>query len=155
METMTSMEGILKQFAMIRKAYGKCLCQIFQEENFSPSEIDALIFLSNNPSINTSKELCFYLGISKSLVCRSVEALLKRGLLEIMEDEKDRRIQRLHLTISADRFVLKIKEQQTLFSKTILQDIDREKLETVYEVMQQINHNVAYVLKGEVKNENV
>ena len=146
---LTNVESMIKQFSMIRKAYAKYLCQAFPDENFSPSEIDILIFLSNNSSINTSKELVVYLGISKSLVCRSVESLLHRGYLKIRDDEKDRRIQRLALTELSSDIIGEIKQHQDWFSKTVLSNVEEQKLKIVIEVMEQIQENVTNILKGE------
>lgn len=149
MEFTTNVESMLKQFAMIRKAYAKYICQAFAEENFSPSELDILIFLSNNSSIDTSKELVVCLGISKSLVCRSVEGLVKRGLLSINEDGQDRRVQRLTLTKESSMIIEKCKEQQKWFSKKILEHIKEEELLVTSRVMEQIQEQVTMILKGE------
>ena len=147
---MKSVEEMLKQYAQIRKAYAKHLCNAMKHENFSPSEIDILIFLSNNPSIHTSKELTLYLGISKSLVCRSVESLLQRGLLTTKEDTKDRRIQRLNITDQAYPVIREIKQCQKIFTDYVMKDISEEEMERLEQTMKKINQNWERVMKGEI-----
>mgnify|MGYP000709258464 CR=1 FL=1 len=51
----------------------------FQEFNFSPNEISILIVLKNNSTITTSTELKVVLGVSKTLISRSVDSLEKKG----------------------------------------------------------------------------
>lgn len=50
----------------------------FQEFNFSPNEISILIILKNNSTITTSTELKVVLGVSKTLISRSVDSLEKK-----------------------------------------------------------------------------
>lgn len=152
---MMNVEGMLKQYAMIRKAYAKHLCASMKEENYAPSEIDILIFLSNNPSINTSKELGVCLGISKSLVCRSVESLIGRGLLSMKEDQCDKRIQRLAITEQAYPLISIIKECKCDFTKVILKGVSQKEMDMAENIMNKINQNIQELIKGENSHENV
>ena len=76
-----NVETALSYLSQIRKVYAERLNIKFQEENFSPNEISVLILLSNNKSINTSSQLTTILGVSKSLVSRSLAALERKGLI--------------------------------------------------------------------------
>ena len=67
-------------------------------ETYSPNEISILLFLANNPSINTNSQLCTCLGVSKALVCRSVDALLGKEMIISVADDHDKRVQHLKLT---------------------------------------------------------
>lgn len=152
---MMNVEGMLKHYSLIRKAYAKHLCTSMKEENYAPSEIDILIFLSNNPSINTSKELGVCLGISKSLVCRSVDALMDRGLLEMNEDQRDKRIQRLTITQQAYPLITVIKDCKQEFAKKILTGISQKEMDMVEKTMEKINQNIQLLIGGESGHENV
>lgn len=59
-----TVEEMLGYFNQIRRVYANELNLKFTNENFSPNEISILILLSNNPSINTSSQLCTILGVS-------------------------------------------------------------------------------------------
>ena len=80
-----NVETALSYLSQIRKVYAERLNIKFQEENFSPNEISVLILLSNNKSINTSSQLTTILGVSKSLVSRSLAALERKGLIQTRE----------------------------------------------------------------------
>lgn len=144
-----SMDELLKQATYMRKAYAKICYQALSEYRFSPSEINILIFLSRNKKINTSKELVMYLGISKSLVARSVDSLIKRELIEIQEDDKDKRIQHLVLTKQSELLVKKMKQCHDKFTKLMSEGVDKKDMETVSKVYNQMHANLEKVLEGE------
>lgn len=146
---MINVENMLKQFASIRKVYGKYLYTSMKENNFSPSEIDVLIFLSNNPSINTSKELVVCLAVSKSLIARSVEALIKKGMIEMRADQGDHRIQHLKITSKAVPYINEIKKYQESFTRAALADIDKQALECMDETIKKIEDNMQKIIRGE------
>ena len=101
----SNVENMLDMFTQIRKVYVNEFGKLFPEENFSPNEIDVLIFLSNNPSINTNRQLSLCLNVSKGLICRSTDSLFRRGLLAVTPDSSDSRIQHLSLTEQADSII--------------------------------------------------
>lgn len=148
---MTNVENMLKQFASIRKAYGKYLYATMKNHNFSPSEIDVLIFLSNNPSINTSKELVVCLAVSKSLIARSVDALMQKGMIEMQGDEDDHRIQHLKITKTAIPYIEEIKKYRESFTKEALVGIDEQELQGIETTIRKIESNLQRIIRGEQK----
>ena len=80
-----TVEEMLGYFNQIRRVYANELNLKFTNENFSPNEISILILLSNNPSINTSSQLCTILGVSKGLISRSID-VLKMTLINVSND---------------------------------------------------------------------
>lgn len=120
-----TVENVITLFMKIRKVYADEFSRMFQKDGYSPNEISILLFLSNNPSINTNSQLCTYLGVSKALVCRSVDALLAKELIVTAADDRDRRVQHLKLTEQAMPVIAQIRK--------IKQEIDREILEGIPE----------------------
>ena len=137
-----NVETMLQQFAMIRKAYGKLCFSSLASYEFSPSEIDILIFLSNNKTINTAKELTFYLNISKALTARSVESLRKRELIEVVEDKEDKRVKHLYLKNDSKGIIQQIKEQKRELGTILLKDVTSEEMQTLVETIHKINKNI-------------
>lgn len=105
-----NVETALSYLSQIRKVYAERLNIKFQEENFSPNEISVLILLSNNKSINTSSQLTTILGVSKSLVSRSLAALERKGLIQTREASGDRRSREIYLTASASAVTKQLSE---------------------------------------------
>lgn len=123
-----NVEHMLQAFMYIRKIYVNEFNACFKEDNYSPNEIDILLFLHNNPSINTSMQLCVCLNVSKTLVSRSIDSLIKKQLLISKTDEEDKRIQRLSITENAQPFIMKIESLRNKINQEILKDITKEEL---------------------------
>ena len=90
-----------RNISRCHKAYRKyCQSQV-AAYGFTPGEVDVLTVLSNNPQIDTAADISQFRNISKALVCRSVDALVRQGFLLSAPDERDRRLQHLSLTEEA------------------------------------------------------
>lgn len=150
---MNNVESMLNAFQQIRRVYINEFTRLFKEETFSPNEIDILLFLSNNPSINTSIQLCVCLNVSKALVCRSVDALIKRHLLYAKADEKDKRIQRLYLSKEAKPVIEKIRELKNAINAELLSDISEEELRQMERTLTKIRTRFEMKVKGESQHE--
>lgn len=146
MQQMFNVEMLLQRFSLIRKAYAKNCIASMPQYNFSPNEIDILIFLSNNRTIDTASELSIYLNISKALVCRSVERLDRCGLIGITADEHDKRIRHLILLDDSLGIVREIEFQKARFSNIIVEDIDKADIEHMLHTMERIYQNI--ITKG-------
>ena len=137
-----NVEQMLKGYARLREAYSRFCVHSIADEAFSPNEMNVLIFLSNNPSINTAKELTVTLGVSKGLVCRSVDTLMRRGYLTSEEDAKDHRILHLRLTQKAAPVIGQMRVNQTRFSEAVTRNISEEELAVYTRVQHQIYANI-------------
>lgn len=126
-----TVEEMLGYFNQIRRVYANELNLKFSSENFSPNEISILILLSNNPSINTSSQLCTVLGVSKGLISRSIDALIAKKYVTCKKDSADKRIQRILLTEEAAAIIQKLNEEVTRINEEILADISKEELQQV------------------------
>lgn len=144
-----TVETMLSFYAQIRRVYVNEFTQRFQEKKFSPNELDLMLFLSNNPSINTSSQLCTCLNVSKALICRSVDSLTAGGFLTSVPDRQDRRVQHLFLTESAAPIIEKIRSIRTELDQEILSGIPKESLEQMEQTMQKILERFQQKEKGE------
>ena len=128
----------MSYLSQIRKVYAERLNIKFQEENFSPNEISVLILLSNNKSINTSSQLTTILGVSKSLVSRSLAALERKGLIQTREASGDRRSREIYLTASASAVTKQLSEGIKEINEVVLADISEEEMRMMKETMEKI-----------------
>lgn len=144
-----TVETMLHFYAQIRKFYISEFTRRFREESFSPNELDLLLFLHNNPSINTASQLCTCLNVSKALVCRSVESLTRRGLLTTQPDSRDRRIQHLSLTDKAAPVIGKLLSAHETLNTEILKDISPEDIQQMEHTMNRILERFQEKAKGE------
>lgn len=121
-----TVESMLALFVKVRRFYASNLQNKFP--NFSPNEISVLILLSNNPHISTSSELVLYLDVSKGLVSRSIDSLVKKGLVVLSDDEKDGRIQRISLSEASHDLIDSLKIEIKKINDRIFKNIDEEEI---------------------------
>lgn len=123
-----NVENLLSSFAKIRRFYANELQNKLEKENLTPNEISILILLSNNPSVTTSSQLVYFLQVSKGLVSRSIDSLVKKGLIQCVQDDKDRRVQRIVLTPASKTITIKITNEVRKINDRILKDISEEEI---------------------------
>jgi len=126
-----TVEEMLSYFNQIRRVYANELNLKFSNENFSPNEISILIVLSNNPSINTSSQLCTILGVSKGLISRSIDTLIEKKLICCKKDVSDKRIQRIFLTEKSSPVIQRLNREVTNINNEVLKNISKEELQQV------------------------
>ena len=133
-----NVETALSYLSQIRKVYAERLNIKFQEENFSPNEISVLILLSNNKSINTSSQLTTILGVSKSLVSRSLAALERNGLIQTRVASGGRRSREIYVAASASAVTKQLSEGIKEINEGVLADISEEEMRMMKETMEKI-----------------
>lgn len=126
----------------MRDYYAKKIKDSFQEFNFSPNEISILIVLKNNSTITTSTELKVVLGVSKTLISRSVDSLEKKGLICTCIDEKDSRIHHLQLTDECKPILKIIDEEIGKINKTLFNDVSVEEMKSLKQTMSKLQKRV-------------
>lgn len=146
---LANVEEMLKAFIHIRKVYVNEFHSYFKEENYSPNEIDILLFLHNNPNINTSMQLCVCLNVSKTLISRSIDSLIKKEMVISKTDDKDKRMQRLILTDNANPLIKKIESLRDKINEEILKDITKEELIQMEKTLNKIKHGFEKKVRGD------
>ena len=126
----------------MRDYYAKKIKDSFQEFNFSQNEISILIVLKNNPTITTSTELKVVLGVSKTLISRSVDSLEKKGLICTCKDDKDTRIYHLQLTDECKPVLKIIDEEIGKINKTLFYDVSVEEMKNLKQTMSKLQKRV-------------
>ena len=69
------------------------------------TQFKALMLLAHEPEALSVKDVSERLGISFPVASRTVEPLVKRGIVERAEDPVDRRVKRVRTTKAGDRLV--------------------------------------------------
>ena len=124
------------------KAYTKIIRQVAEEHQMTKLEIDILLFLNNNPSFDTAKDIVALRALSKSNVSKAVEALHKRGYLQIAEDKKDRRTQHLYIETAASHIVNQAATAQQHFFELLYKGISDEERRILKSVQDKMIQNL-------------
>ncbi|MBO1679924.1 MarR family winged helix-turn-helix transcriptional regulator [Bittarella massiliensis (ex Durand et al. 2017)] len=98
---MFSSTDALKVGQAFARGYNRALGKMTEDWGLSRAEVDVLLFLHNNPSCDTAREVVELRGMAKSGVSKAVDALVRRGYLAAVPDERDRRVVRLKLLPAA------------------------------------------------------
>ena len=135
------MEEYIIKFASIIKEIKKKNRTVISSYKLSPSEIDILVTLYIGV-YDTAKEISENFEISKSLVCRSVDSLIKRGYIDTKKDEKDKRVIHLILREEARPIVNALKTNRQKTTEVLLNGIDEEELKVFNNVLDKMKNNL-------------
>ena len=135
------MEEYIIKFLFIAKAIKNKNRSVISSYKLSPNEIDLLVALDMGV-YDTAKEIADNFEISKSLVCRSVDSLSKKGYIDTKKDEKDKRVTHLILREEAKPIVDALKENRKKTTEDLLLGIDKEELKTFSKVLNQMKNNM-------------
>lgn len=135
------MEEYIIKFASIIKEIKKKNRTVISSYKLSPSEIDILVTLDIGV-YDTAKEISENFEISKSLVCRSVDSLIKRGYIDTKKDEKDKRVIHLILREEARPIVNALKTNRQKTTEVLLNGIDEEELKVFNNVLDKMKNNL-------------
>ena len=135
------MEEYIIKFLFIAKAIKNKNRSVISSYKLSPNEIDLLVALDMGV-YDTAKEIADNFEISKSLVCRSVDSLTKKGYIDTQKDEKDKRVTHLILREEAKPIVDALKENRKKTTEDLLLGIDKEELKIFSKVLNQMKDNM-------------
>lgn len=135
--------------------YGKHFRQFYHQEfqslcteyDLSQLEIDILLFLKNNPSFNTARDICLMRGFAKSNVSKALETLKAKGYIFSQEDAESRKVHRLFLKPEKESAIQKLLECQKSCFAVMLQGFSEKELELFRSLMQRVDENMVCRLK--------
>lgn len=120
--------AFLVSFTKAKKTYKKFISSTLNDLGLTHNEFEILVFLQENLEYNTAKDIVEFSGLSKGLISRSIESLLKKDMLTIKKDEKDKRIFRLYISESATETMAILNKISNEFCKLLLEGLQEEEL---------------------------
>lgn len=138
---MKEKNNLLISLSRLSKVYRAEVKAEMSGYDFSPNELDLITFLSNN-KMDTSKEIADALGLSKSLIARSVDSLGEKGYLKTRVDEGDRRYIHLVLTERAKPIADRLRNRRKNFIASMTEGISQEQFTQFERVLEKMIANV-------------
>ena len=138
---MKEKKNLLISLSKLSKMYRAEVKAEMSDSDFSPNELDLITFLSNN-EMDTSKEIADSLGLSKSLIARSVDSLVAKGYLETRVDKGDRRYIHLVLTDQAKPIADRLRDRRKQFIASMTEGISQEQFAQFEETVEKMIANV-------------
>lgn len=139
---MTNPTSLLLLGQQLKHRYGALCRDVETAYGLTRNEIDVLLFLANNPGYDTARDVVELRGLSKSHVCKSVDALTRRGWLAGEQDKRDRRCVHLRLLPPAVQAVEECRLAQRAFLGTLYGGVTDDELETMERVLHKLEHNI-------------
>ena len=146
------LEGIDEQFMLYGMIFS--LCNRIQTigdgqfEDITMKQHFLMVVLSiMGEEAPTLKETGEVMGCSYQNVKRMALQLEKKGYLKIIQDEKDKRKQRLVMTEKMVRFGEAKKAATKVFMQTMYRGIEKEEISRTIKILTKINHNLGGVIE--------
>ena len=147
--------NIVSTSSKAMRVYAKFCQPVCKKYDLTQTGFDILLFFANNPTYNTARDVCRIRGIKTGIASVTMEKLILAGYLSRENDSRDRRIQRLRLTDSADAVIQEGRRAQREFGEAISQGLTREEAETFLRLSAVMAQNVEKLsaMCGERKND--
>ena len=114
----------------ILDAYAAVMQPLSAELDMAPNAVDILLFLANNPGLDTARDICTYRKLKPGIVSFHVDNLVRGGYLLRTRDPSDRRRCRLVCTDKAAPIVARGQALQEQFAAQMSAGLAPDALET-------------------------
>lgn len=132
----------LEYVRRILQAYETMSKPLCAELGIPQTAFDILMFLANNPGLNTAKDIVELRNMKANLVSINVDRLVKEGFLERKADTDDRRKIILTCTRKADPIILRGRKMQAEFGQRLLRGVSGEAIASMQETFRIISDNI-------------
>ncbi len=119
-------------FRLVRQSF-----EAEEELDVTRAQAKMLISVWRNPGI-TQQALAARLDIATMSVCRQVDALEARGMIERRADPADRRVRRLYITAKTDPVIHPMLERIDRISDLFLSSLSKAERETLLKLMDRV-----------------
>ena len=129
--------------AQVKDAYDVHRRKIMEKYDLSAIEVDVLVFLVNNPRLNTASQIVKLRKMSKSHVSKAVRGLLEKGYLLTVSDTRDRKKILLYTSDKARELIEFSMDQKSQFLKNITGNISPREEEEFRLCIETIGRNIS------------
>lgn len=112
--------------AMVDRAYDMHRHKTMKEFGLSGAEVDILLFLANNPELNTATDIVQKRKLSKSHASLAIHSLLEKGLIIGTSEEGDHKKIHLHLQEDAKKITEYGQREQEEFIGNVFGNLSEE-----------------------------
>lgn len=135
----------LSVFSDMMKKYQESCRSSLDGYRFTPNETAMMIYMLKHPEIDMAKDIARNLGISQSLICRSVDSLTRKGLIDVVKDSEDRRVNHLTLNIKEKSLKNTLLSMDPDFEKQMTEGVAADDLAVFQRVISRMAANVGAV----------
>lgn len=140
----TLVTSIIKSTRRVRDQYDAAISRAAHQCGITRPEADVLLFLYNNPTLNTARDIVYYRGFSKAYVSKAVDPLIRQGMINMTTDPSDRRRQLLSISGGAE-IAEKLRAAQAEFMRVITEGIPQSELDCFMAVNEAMCKNAEHI----------
>lgn len=126
----------------ILDAYAAVMQPLSAELDMAPNAVDILLFLANNPGLDTARDICTYRKLKPGIVSFHVDNLVRGGYLLRTRDPGDRRRCRLVCTDKAAPVIARGQALQEQFIAQMSAGLAPDALETFQQCLTAFAQNL-------------
>lgn len=139
MQTASQIYAALRRF---QDAYTAALRPLCERAGMAQGAVDILLFLANNPGLDTARDICLYRNLKPSLVSLHVENLVREGYLERRPVPGDRRKCGLRCTERALPIIRDGQAVQQAFMRAMTAGVSEADLDVCLSCMRTMDANL-------------
>ena len=110
-------------------------------------DINLLLFVYNNPSLNTARDAVALRGLSKSNVSTSLCKLRMRGFLRLQTDPGNRRLQHIFLLPEGEAVARELRACQKACFERLFTGFSDEELSQLQQYLTRLNGNITAAIR--------
>ena len=126
-------------------AYAAAMRPLAQETGLPQGAVDILLFLANNPGLDTARDICACRGLKPGIVSLNVETLTAGGYITRQSVPGDRRKCRLVCTPKAEPIVSRGRALQEAFFARMTEGVSHGDLEACLRCFAAFDQNLTRI----------
>ena len=134
-----------------QKSYSRLMEPVCKKWNLTHNELDVLLFLANNPGLDTARDVCTYRGLKPGIVSFHVEKLVQEGYLLRQPAPGDRRKCRLVCTEKAGPVVQQGRALQETFFRRMTAGLDPQDLAAFRRCLEGFRRNLSQMTQEDAQ----
>lgn len=136
------MKNLIRITHQIGKTYHHLCTDVMKKYHITQCELDILLFLYNNPDLDSAKDIVEKRGIVKSHASMGIDKLIQKGYLETVRDQRDKRKYHLHLLEDSKPIIEDGLKMQQCFNNQLFQHISEDDKQKLWDILEQMYINL-------------
>lgn len=136
------MYHLFDHYTLGERAYTQMMMPVCDKYSLTYTELTVVLFLANNPSLDTASDIVKYQNLAKSHVSVSVRELEAHGIISREHRGGDRRTVHLCLTKQAKPIISDARAAQQKFADAMLSEITDEERDLLTRILKRIDQNI-------------
>ncbi len=140
---------ISAHFRRIDRAYTSLMRPLCEQSGLAQNALDILLFLANNPGLDTAKDICTYRNLKPGIVSLYVDKLVEDGYIQRRAVPSDRRKTSLVCTEKAQSVIELGREYQENFISQLTDGLSRDEIDECMHCFEVFDENLRRISHGE------